>query len=636
MKRKLVSFLNLFLIIAQLHAQSGSELDTVIITNSYAKENISSTGRNITVIRGDQFLRQPVHSIDELLRYLPGVEVQQRGAFGAQSDIVLRGGTFQQVLVILDGVRLNDPNSGHFTAYIPITPAEIERIEILKGASSSIYGSEAVGGVIHIITKSFAAHATSKFKEVNALAALGEYNLSSCNFGGAFSNGKTAISGGLLTAASDGQLQRGTRGAFNNRAASISFSHFFSNRVNIAVRTALDDRDFSAQNFYTTFLSDTSAERVKTFWNQLRIGYDAGSSRISLSAGYKSLRDWFQYNPSSIANNNHSELFQLLALYELSISESDNFVAGAQFLDKAIRSNDRGDHRLDEIAQFMSYSKKLGSFTVNPSLRFNYVQDNDVQLVPQLNLSYRLRQVQLRASGGRTIREADFTERFNNYNKPVVTGGRIGNPWLDAETSWSYEAGADYFMLFNLKLSASFFQRFHHGLIDYVPTSYNNMPRKENLVPSGSYALAKNISTVTTTGAELDMQFSRQLVHGDNIFATAGLVWLNSESNSATPSFYVSSHARFLANFNLQYSLQRLAISVNGVYKHRRPQLASGMKTVTADCTMINAKAEYSVMKNFLGIFFEVDNITDEACSDLLGAQLPGRWISGGVRLSVR
>jgi iron complex outermembrane receptor protein len=55
----------------------------------------------------------------------------------------LRGGTFQQVLVIIDGLRINDPNSGHFTSYIPIAPAEIERIEILKGASSAIYGSEA-------------------------------------------------------------------------------------------------------------------------------------------------------------------------------------------------------------------------------------------------------------------------------------------------------------------------------------------------------------------------------------------------------------------------------------------------------------------------------------------------------------
>jgi vitamin B12 transporter len=77
------------------------------------------------------------------------------GPMGTQSDFVLRGGTFQQVLVVLDGLRLNDPITGHFSSYVPITPGEIERIEVLKGASSAIYGSDAVGGVIHIITKTF-------------------------------------------------------------------------------------------------------------------------------------------------------------------------------------------------------------------------------------------------------------------------------------------------------------------------------------------------------------------------------------------------------------------------------------------------------------------------------------------------
>jgi iron complex outermembrane receptor protein len=263
------------------------------------------------------------------------------------------------------------------------------------------------------------------------------------------------------------------------------------------------------------------------------------------------------------------------------------------------------------------------------------MQDQDVEVVPQLNLSYRINQIQLRASGGRTIRNADFTERFNNYNKPFVSGGRIGNPALDAETSWSYEGGADYFMLRNLKLSASFFQRYHHGLIDYVPTPYADMPRKDNLSPTGSYALAKNISKVTTTGAELDLQFTKELQGDQNVFATLGFIWLDSKSSSATPSFYVSSHARFLTNFNLQYGINRFSISVNGVYKNRKEQMATGMKTIPANCFMFNGKAEARILSN-LFVFAEMDNISDEPCSDLLGSQLPGRWISGGVRLSLR
>src|SRR3982751_3807621 len=147
-----------------------SELDPVTITASINPEKASQTGRNLLVIKGERFANLPVHSIDELLRYLPGVEVQSRGPMGSQSDIVIRGGTFQQVLVILDGVRLNDPNTGHFTSYIPIAPSEIDRIEVLKGASSAIYGSEAVGGVVHIITKTYAAK--QGMKQENATAQV--------------------------------------------------------------------------------------------------------------------------------------------------------------------------------------------------------------------------------------------------------------------------------------------------------------------------------------------------------------------------------------------------------------------------------------------------------------------------------
>ena len=139
------------------YSQDTITLDPVSISASLKPINVSKTGRNIVIIKGEEFNKLPVHTVDDLLRYLPGIEVQARGPMGSQSDIVIRGGTFQQVLVVLDGLRLNDPNSGHFTGYIPIAPSEIDRIEIVKGASSAIYGSEAVGGVIHIITNTFAA-----------------------------------------------------------------------------------------------------------------------------------------------------------------------------------------------------------------------------------------------------------------------------------------------------------------------------------------------------------------------------------------------------------------------------------------------------------------------------------------------
>ena len=96
------------------------DLDPVTVTASINPLKASQTGRNLIVIGGNRFAQLPVHSLDELLRYLAGIELQARGPFGSQSDITLRGGTFQQVLVIVDGVRVNDANTGHFTANILI------------------------------------------------------------------------------------------------------------------------------------------------------------------------------------------------------------------------------------------------------------------------------------------------------------------------------------------------------------------------------------------------------------------------------------------------------------------------------------------------------------------------------------
>src|SRR5215213_7717274 len=174
-------------------AIKNSDLDPVTITTSLTPEKGSQTGRDLFVIRGERFAHLPVHSLDELLRYLPGIEVQARGPLGSQSDIVMRGGTFQQVLVILDGLRLNDPNTGHFTSYIPIAPAEIDHIEILKGASSAIYGSEAVGGVIHIITKTNSANRLKEKSNFTAQLTGGEYDLFSIHAGGFYNNGTTIL-----------------------------------------------------------------------------------------------------------------------------------------------------------------------------------------------------------------------------------------------------------------------------------------------------------------------------------------------------------------------------------------------------------------------------------------------------------
>jgi iron complex outermembrane receptor protein len=328
---------------------------------------------------------------------------------------------------------------------------------------------------------------------------------------------------------------------------------------------------------------------------------------------------------------------QALLTDEWKVKMKLTITSGLQFIRKKISSNDRGNHNIDQAAAFAVLNQQLGdNFFISPALRVEWNERSGWELIPQANISYRIPKLQLRASAGKTIRDADFTERFNNYNKTFVASGRIGNPDLAAEHSFSYEAGVDFFTTGNLKLSGTFFQRYHTDLIDYVPTPYANMPRKVNLSPTGTYALAKNISRVTTTGAEAEIQHSIQFQNRQQIWTSIGFTWLDSKSSSATPSFYISSHAKFLNTYSVLYCSNKFSASVNGLYKKRNPQTSSvNIAKVSSNYFVVNAKLEASVIKKLLSAFVEADNVFDKNYADLLGSQMPGRWLMGGIKISL-
>ena len=619
------------------------DLDPVTVTSSLQQVKASRTGRNIVVIKGDQLLNTPVHSVDDLLRYVPGLEVQARGPYGSQSDFVIRGGTFQQVLVILDGNRINDPNTGHFSSYIPIASAEIDRIEIVKGGSSAVYGSDAVGGVIHIITKSFASKNKPVAKEFNSQVIVGEYDLTNINVGGYYNNGKTAIGGGILSLNTSGQQQRGTKGFVHTNTASLSINQQLNANWQVGFRTAYDKRDFSAQNFYTSLKMDTASEKVETFWNALKVAYTKGKSSLSFDAAYRGTEDEFLFFPHSIANHNKSKLLQGLGVFEHRFSKKTIVTTGAQYQFKNIVSNDRGNHDLNQGAAFVTVNQQVtNAFQINPALRLDWNELGGTELIPQLSLSYRLNSVQLRANGGKTIRYADFTEQYNNYNKPpfVGSGNSIGNPDLEAETSFSYEAGADWFATEGIKVSATYFSRDYDKLIDYVVTPYSQMPRKDNLLPGGTFLLPKNIAQVTTQGVETDLLYQKQFSNKHSLLTNLGMVWLDSKSDSSTPSLYVSSHARFLANYTVRYATPRFAISTTGIYKTRSSkEQAESSALIKADLSpsyfVMNLRGEVLLMQGAVSLFGQVDNMFDDQYSDRLGAPMPGRWLMGGIRISL-
>ncbi len=634
MKRILI-LLSLMVVISNSSFSQVPELDPVLISSSLQQKRIRETGRNIAILTKEDIKNIPANSLDELLRFVPGIEVQQRGPQGSQSDLIIRGGTFQQVLVVIDGMRANEPLTGHFNAYIPIHPEEIERIEVIKGAAAALFGPDAVGGVIHVITKAFVQEYAAKNKTVFAALQTGQYNLFNGKIGFAASNEKSYLSLGLQQQKAKGIPLRGTTGYFDNDLGTISYSRKLNKQWRLMLRGAADKRDFNAQNFYTSFLSDTANETVSSTWQQLALTKTAEKSSFTFLANARQLKDRYAFRPAAIPNQNSTSLLNIDARNSVRLKwQQARLTTGVQLFSKQIKSNDRGNHQHLHTGIYANLQHQLlkGLF-LTEGIRADWDQSYKWALIPQLNLAYTGSIATLRASISKGIRDADFTERYNNYNKPVVTGGSIGNPALEAERSLNMEIGADLFLDKPIQLHATLFQRNQASLIDWVPTMYADIPLRPNLVPTGIYALASNIANVKTKGAELDLTGDHGLGKGTRLKWNTGITKLKSTGKDNTlPSFYLSSHARLLWNSNIRIMNKSGSISMGTVYKERNKQTANAINAaITSAYLTMNLRIEKYLFQKKAGLMLQVDNLTNRKYADLLGSIMPGRWMQFGV-----
>ncbi len=144
-----------FLISSSLIAQTLPQfkMNEVVVTAGRTPISFADLTRSVIVITQKEIKEAPVHSVQGLLQYAAGVDLAQRGVDGVQGDVSIRGGSFEETLVLIDGVSVDDPQTGHHNLNLPVSLDDIQRIEILKGPGSSIYGANAFSGVINIITK---------------------------------------------------------------------------------------------------------------------------------------------------------------------------------------------------------------------------------------------------------------------------------------------------------------------------------------------------------------------------------------------------------------------------------------------------------------------------------------------------
>lgn len=646
--------------------QIKAELDSIDVTASRITTTISESGKNVSVITQADIQEMPVQSVDDLLRSLPGVNINGRAGFGVQADVGVRGSTFSQVMFLLDNTPQNDPLTAHFNTNIPVALSEIAQIELIRGPASTSYGADAVGGVVHIKTKTYMRKeimASGKLQtRTNIDISAGENALRIIDATAGISKKNIRFSTSFRSANSDGEQFRNPgfgngvssdenyNSYFDMMNLSAALSINFADNWNWFVRSGLENRDFNARYFYTRSIYDESVEQIDSRWALSALTYENNNHRMEINFSYRDVEDAFEFNSAFGPPNIHqtgSLFLNASHQYELnpgqltSVSESLNymrFMVGGQILNKEIESTDRGDHENTSWGIYgihtMNYDFGL---SITSSLRLQFNPISDLTFLPQISAAYKLGTINLRTSIGRAIREGDFTERYISHQIPNLTPGRnIGNPDLLPEESTTFDLGFDWTPANNLRFSPTFFYRSSSNLIDYTLTNSDNIDNADNLQSNEEYFYASNISESDAIGIEFISSFTIELGANATLRTEPGYTYIKTTSDQNTVSRYIANHPSHQVSFDLSLKAGNLSIQSQSMYNVRSEEATALINAEVPDeYFLTNLKLGYKPFGNNFQIYTQILNATDTQYQEILGAPMPGRWILGGVKYSL-
>ncbi len=656
----LVTLLSFFIATDTL-AQMEVKLDSISVTASRIPMSVSESGKNVSIITQRDIQTMPVNSVDELLRSLPGVNINARQGFGVQADVGVRGSTFSQVLFMLDNVPLNDPLTSHFNTNIPVSLSEIGQIELVRGPASASFGADAVGGVIHIKTRGYLRRQIDAGNnlDTNVFADLGagQHNLLTGDLGIDLHKNRWRFSTSVRHVSSDGEelqnpvFEPGSSeeetydNYFEMTNYTTALSYRLTDDLTVYTRGGLDKRDFSARYFYTRSTFDKSEEQISSRWGLGAITFERGSHRSEINVSYRNVDDTFDFIPGVITPNEHTtdQLFLNLShqveFSGESISNRFNYIrvmVGGQYLDKQIESTDRGNHQTDMGGIYsIGHFSWVNGLSITASTRVQFDSIASTEFLPQLSASYDLGDVTLRGSAGRAIRVGDFTERYISSQIPNLAPGRnIGNPDLQPERSWTVDAGLDWRPGSRVKLSPTVFYRTSSNLIDYALTNSNDITNADNLQPNETYFYAMNIEQSSAAGFEFLSDAVLNLSNSQSFGVQTGYTYIRTTSNGESPSKYIANHPKHQVNLGLQFNTSRGSIHSENSYRVRSEESADLIDGEVPNGYFIsNLNLQASPGWSPAMLYVRIMNLTDTQYQEILGAPMPGRWIMGGLKL---
>lgn len=652
--RKLITAgcaLTTFLAFGQNEPQSLSEVE---VFGEKAPSAIIEA-QHVQTISKEQIQEIAATTINEVLEFGSAVDVRQRGPRDMQADVSVRGGTFDQTLILINGIPMNDPQTGHHNMNLPISVEDIERIEILHGGASHRYGPYAYSGAINIITKN------PDRKNVAIQAEYGQFNTQDVNVSySARLNEKLGLRAGVGAGQSDGYLNN----TDYEQLSTFAELTYKTERLNLSLLSGYNAKGFGAQNFYTSAFPN-QYEATTTFMNAIRGTYLLNTGNLNFNVYTRQHTDrfelyretgegWYDYNEGAgvyIRENDTAATWYAGPNFhrsrveggEISYKVNTSFgrtEIGTDVRNEHILSNNLGmplakpvevpgtrfnytlsDSRLNSGA-FIHQRYTLGQVVLNGSLRFNYNSAFGEEWLPALEAAYNIRQAgRIYASYNRSFRLPTFTDLYYRL------GGAQGSINLQPEYSHNYEMGYKR-ATSKLVSTVSLFLRDGTDMIDWVvlPSDTTGTVRAQNITELVIYGIDGDM---TIDVAEETNDFIQKI--------RLSAAFMNSPTDEFDfQSIYVldflaakvavgMSHD-FGAGFG--FSWQVNAQDRQGTYV----DFKTGDVTPYAPILLVDARLSWT-HENWM-IYTDGNNLLDNVYQDRGNVLQPGRWIRAGVRCS--
>ena len=560
--------------------------ETVVVTASAVPVAFSSLARTVDVVSGERAEALAVASVPDVLRLSAAADVRARGERGVQADVSLRGASFGQTLVLLDGFRLNDPQTGHHNADLPVGPDEVERLEVLLGPGSALHGADAFGGTVNVVTR-------PPRKGLRGSLSAGSFDLVAGSLSGGFERGgaRVAVSGSA-SRSSGFALERGFETFQGSARAELGPS--------TRLLLAHVDKDFGAAGFYGPA---PSHERTRQTLATASRSFSARGWSGRVDGGYRSHGDRFLYDasrPAAFASRHRTHAASLRSVGTRG-GPASRLSLGVEGGGEWIRSSALGDHGHGHAAAFGEGERTLGRATLQAGLRLDAYGRFGAAWSPSLAAAARLtNRLRWRASAGRAFRVPTFTEI--SYVDP----NHRASPDLGPESAWAAETTLEATAGTSATASLTAFARRERDVIDWVRATAAEPWRTTNVRAVDVSGVEARASWAPGPGARLDVAW----------------VWLDSRPEELPLlSKYVSDFARH--SLSLSGSTPLLAGLELG------PRLSWKRRSDGRSAWLVDARLARQLGRARLHV--DVANALDVDHQEIRGVDMPGRSLEVGL-----